>query len=731
MLINKILKNLVLGGSFIIPFIPFFFFNNTFFPYITGKNFGFRVITLLMFSFYLVLALRSPEYRPKFSWIMASVLAFTLIIGLSNLFGQYPYKSFWSNYERMEGYITILHLVGYLLAITAVVTTSRYWDYLLKTSIGASVMVSFYGISQLMGSVVISQGGVRLDGPFGNAAYMAVYILIHIFLVLYYWLGSIEKDNYSISWLYAPIFLLETFILYQTATRGALLGLLGGLIISGVLLLIFEKKNKKIRKISGIFIMGVGIIIGGFLLTMNTKFIKESPVLSRFASISLDDNTTKSRIVLWNVAYQGFLERPIRGWGQENFSYVFNKYFDPSLYGQEQWFDRAHNVFFDWLIAGGILGLLAYLAMFGVAIYTLWKSSRFSITEKSLMTGLFGAYFCHNFFVFDNLVSLILFFTLLGFIHTKTTEDEIPLLSKVKLNKTYLRIISTVIMISTITIFYISIIKPLSANTILVSTFNSNITDDKRLEYLNDAYSLETFANSEISEQAYAIALNRSSGGTSDIYKEKYFKLAEKMMLDQIEKTPTNSRYLSFLSSFYSTYNINDKAIIYMERAIASSPQKQVFLGELARLYLMKEDVANSIAIMKKAYELDPSIYDFKRDYIAILIYSRNTKLAEDLLNQSEQEIYRDGKIAVAFASIGDIVRAINIIEKNINTGSEHPAGEYHTLSALYLSQGNKTEAIKAIKRGNLAKVINDTDASSIIMSIQEGKNPFREAKNS
>ena len=62
------------------------------------------------------------------------------------------------------------------------------------------------------------------------------------------------------------------------------------------------------------------------------------------------------------MSWQGVKEHPILGWGQENYIVLFNKYYDPKMYQQEPWFDRSHNVFFDWLVSGGILALLAYLS---------------------------------------------------------------------------------------------------------------------------------------------------------------------------------------------------------------------------------------------------------------------------------------------------------------------------------------------------------------------------------
>lgn len=71
------------------------------------------------------------------------------------------------------------------------------------------------------------------------------------------------------------------------------------------------------------------------------------------------------------------------GWGPENFSVVFDKYFDPRHYvpGQntETWFDRAHSLYFDALSETGALGFLAY---FGIFALLFWKLAHSSIVEQ-------------------------------------------------------------------------------------------------------------------------------------------------------------------------------------------------------------------------------------------------------------------------------------------------------------------------------------------------------------
>src|SRR3989338_1800558 len=269
----------------------------------------------------------------------------------------------------MEGFITLIHLGADFLIASAGLNTERLWYRFLATSVGVSAFLGIYGLLQLAGKIVINQGGVRLDGTFGNAAYFAGYMLVHIFISLF--LISRHRISFSWKWLYGGAMLLQVVTLYFTATRGAALGLIGGLFLTVLLVGLFEKKYQRLRiaALSGLLI--IIVLVGGLYLARESSFVKESPVLTRFASISLAD--AGPRFMVWGMALEGFKERPIIGWGQEGFNYVFNKYYDPNMWAQEQWFDRTHNIFFDWLIAGGLFGLLAYLSLFCALLFYLWR----------------------------------------------------------------------------------------------------------------------------------------------------------------------------------------------------------------------------------------------------------------------------------------------------------------------------------------------------------------------
>ena len=102
MIIEKTLRWIVILGIFTLPFIVFIVANTFFFPYITGKNFAFRLIVEVIVGAWLALALIKPEYRPRKNWLLGAFAIFTLLVALADAFGVNPFKSFWRNIRRFR-----------------------------------------------------------------------------------------------------------------------------------------------------------------------------------------------------------------------------------------------------------------------------------------------------------------------------------------------------------------------------------------------------------------------------------------------------------------------------------------------------------------------------------------------------------------------------------------------------------------------------------------------------
>ena len=644
--IHKILANaVVLAGFVAVPFIPFIVLSHsTFFPFIVGKNFAFRIIVEIMLSAWLVLAFIDPAYRPRKSYLLGVFVAFLGIITLSAIFGENPTKSFWSNFERMEGVVTYFHLFAYFIVASTVLTVRGFWRPYLNLHLFAGVIMAIYGVLQWSGGLDIVQDGMRVNGTLGNAAYLGTYALFNIFLAGFF----MARESFTTTGerarvaIYGAIILLQTFVLYHTATRGAMLGLLAGIGLSTLLVAIFEREKKILRNGAIGVLFATALFVGGFIAMRDAQFVKDSPVLSRFAAISFTEQTTKSRFMVWNMAYQGFKERPVLGWGMENFNYVFNEYYNPKMYDQEQWFDRAHNVFFDWLIAGGLPALFAYISLFACAIYCIWRrADELSIVEKSVLTGLLGGYFFQNLFVFDNITSLIYFGTILAYIEgmSRASHESIKSVKFIKSKgdadaEDLTFIVSGSAIIIALVLVYTVNYKGVMQNTTLIRAMSDRSAGPARnLELFKETIAYDSFGTSEAREQLAQLSMNGfdPSKGVSEI-QSQFISLAGNELERQAKKLSKDARYQVFAGSFFSRVGDSERAISYLEKSVELSPNKQTILFELGSAYYNSKNIEKAEEAFKRAYELEPK-YDMAQKYYAqVLMASGKRVEAEKIM---------------------------------------------------------------------------------------------------
>ncbi|MCX6703332.1 MAG: O-antigen ligase family protein [Candidatus Zambryskibacteria bacterium] len=699
--IKNILKWGVIGGLFAVPFVPFIVSSSMLFPFITGKGFAFRIIVEIVAVLYVLLALIDVEYRPKFSLITKAVLVFTGVVLLADLLGENPFKSLWSNYERMEGFVLIAHLAVYYIVASSVFHTKEWWDKFWNTSLVASGLMSLYGFYQLSGQAVINQGGVRVDATFGNASYLAIYMVFHMFLSANFFLTAKEK---MWRWIYGALFLGQGVILYFTATRGAILGLIGGALITVGIIAWKERANAQVRKIAIGFGACIVLLVLIFAGIRNTEFVQKSPVLSRFSTLSFAEIKTQGRYYVWPMAIEGFKERPILGWGQENFNYVFNKNYNPLMYGQEQWFDRTHNVVLDWLIAGGILGLLSYLSLYGALLYFMWKKSDFSLEEKAIFTGFLAAYFFHNFFVFDNLVSYIIFFSLLAYVHGRSVHQGLwaRLTTRTLGKDTFTYVAIPVAALALVALVYFVNVPAISASTNLIYAISPQKEGPaKNLEYFKKTFAYNSFGQSEALEQLVPATSQLLQGEVSDALKQDFLTFTEVQVEAKVKQAPEDARYLLFAGSFYNRTGQYDKAIAHLENAVKYSPKKPTMYFELGSSYLGKKDYAKTFEYFEKGYLLEPRFQDADIIYTIGALYAGKKDVAQKMLAELGLRAISDDRILRTFADLKDYQTVIAILSARIQADPKNPQNLL-TLAGVYAEIGQKQQAIAIIQ--NLIK---------------------------
>lgn len=724
----KIIRYLVLGGVFFVPFIVLIVSESLFFPFITGKNFSFRILIEILFGLWLILALYDKKYRPKKSWILFFLIAFGAVLTLSSFFGENLYRSFWSNYERMEGLITHLHLLAYFFVLTGVLITEKLWKRFFNTSLAVSAIVGIYGLLQLFGKFAIHQSNVRLDATLGNASYLAIYMVFHIFIALFYF--AREKKWYK--WFYIPLIILQTTVLYHTATRGAILGLVGGVIIASILIVLFSEKRKiKIAAMS--FFFGILILFSMFWIFKDSQFVKQSPVLSRFSTISLEETTTQSRFVIWKMSWKGFKEKPILGWGPENYNLVFNKYYEPVLYKQEAWFDRAHNVFFDRLTTNGILGLLAYLGLFLSSFYYLLLKRRkygFSVYDSSILTGLLAAYFFHNLFVFDNIISFILFFAVLGYVNNRVVADiEIPANEDlISADEDYKKpVFVAIILVAAIFSIYILNVPALLASRNLLGAFQeSSIGNFKgAFQKFKKSISYGSFGSTEASEHLMSFAIKISQQPNLDEnFKSEVFETASLEIKKQIKRFPNDIRYMVFLGSFYNQFGRYEEAIDILRKAVSLSPRKQALYFELGSAYLNSGQNEKAIEVLRTAFELYPSFGEARKIYAVSLVRAGKIEFAEKILKEKYGTyIIADLRLMNAYNSVGEFNKVALVWEKIVEK-SPNSAQYRVSLGAAYLQIGERAKAIEQLKKAIEIEPNFKDLGEYYISEILAGRNP-------
>ena len=561
---------------FVIPPLSYWISFSMFFPYITGRNFAFRILIAIALVLWVGLMIIDKRYRPKSNLMLWAVAIFVIIVGIANLQGTDPYNSFWSRFERMEGYLMILHLFAYFLIITNVFKTKKDWLNFFNVFVIAGLLVGGYAVLQLLGLREAIQGGdVRVDGTIGNPTYLAMYLVLVIGLAFILFFNAVKRWQ---KYFYLGALIFNFVILYFTASRGAAIALF---ISAPIFLLLYvllvrggDFKEKLFKKIAIAGLILIVLLPLGFLLIKNTKFVRESNVLSRFANLSFAERTTRARFYIWQTSWEGFKERPLLGWGQENYIQVFSKYFNPKMYDQEPWFDRSHNIIFEWLISAGILGLIAYLSMF-VALYVLiinaWHKKKIGTKEGIVLAVVPLAYFIQNLFVFDNFNTYVLFFALLGYasfldkpineLHEKSSSAQQTRFSFIA--------VAILLIVMSVVSYFISV-KPIKVArgiiTSLQATVDSKDPVNKTIESFKKTLDYKTFGEREVLEQLMRVATTLMGQSVSQKIKKEFLNFVEPRVEDYIKRFPGDIRMRLFAGSLYNAATEVDNSYILKAR---------------------------------------------------------------------------------------------------------------------------------------------------------------------
>jgi O-antigen ligase len=325
--------------------------------------------------------------------------------------------------------------------VVALVTKVQGYSFVKK--IGQAILGSAAAVAVMtfFTSEAFDQGIVWLNesvggAMLGNSTIAGAYFVFALFfgLILFFQESSrIKRYLYGAGLaviVFSPIFfnikgffvtgislselVSNPFIIIGQA-RAAVISVVIGVIIT---LLSYGAFAHKMKWVKGLFIGGIVTVIAILGYGSSQLFVSSSPIQNAFIEM-----VGPNRLIFWEEAAQGIKERPVVGWGPENFRVVHQKYFNPQLadpaHGAEIWVDKPHNIFVEILVGQGWVGIVTYGLLFCALFWMVIDIVRKKVVSPqvgSLLIGLLTAYLIQNQFAFDSVVPIIAFWGTMGVI---------------------------------------------------------------------------------------------------------------------------------------------------------------------------------------------------------------------------------------------------------------------------------------------------------------------------
>jgi tetratricopeptide (TPR) repeat protein len=373
------------------------------------------------------------------------------------------------------------------------------------------------------------------------------------------------------------------------------------------------------------------------------------------------------------------------------------------------------------------LGFVSYLSLFFFALWYLWKDRHdaFSFLEKSIVTGLIAGYAFQAIFVFDNLVSYILFFSVLAFIASKTSGAHIRFPESLE-KKSARPVISAILTILCVFSLYYFNVRPIETAQTLIDALRAGGAKDYKtaLDDFTRALSIGYAGQAEIREQLASSASTFLAAGVPADIQNRYVTLTRSEFEKQIAQAPNDMRYDNFYGIFLRSIGDNANALIYLNRAHELSPRKQAVLLDIAGTYVAAKDYTKALDAFKQAYELDTTYDNAAVSYGIGALYADNNALAQQIFSKLPREtVLFDDRIVGALADKGRYSDLVALFKERIAEGQDSIQNNV-SLAVSYYRLGDVQNAISTLTRLAQTHPEYKADAERFINDIISGKVP-------
>lgn len=506
--------------------------------------------------------------------------------------------------------------------------------------LGASVL----GATVVSLCIMLSPDGIgtwfaqaRGGATIGNSSVAATYILFNIFFALILIVTS-KKTQAKVWWSAAlvtlglsPLFVnwhvLMGAVPYTGLTsligsaRGAVLGILFGIIVTLCTWLALQQIT--VRKYSGIAMLLVvfgGIVFGGVQLLTPTTAIHQ-----RFV-----DSASSMRFIFWDIAWQGFTERPVLGWGPGTFDTVYHALYRPEmllqLNGGETWVDRTHNLFVETMVTGGALltlALLFFLISIVGAIVREVRRTTLTPLEASILLGMLAGWLLQAQFVFESILSFAMVYMVAGMVYATALKKEQTGTAIFTVSKTN-KYIFTGLTAVAVVVFVYTIAVPYKKDQMMINTYNAKLPARASLwqniagiSPMGDGYdSVLMFNKMSTAYNAAADSLKKEDPLLHQAALDELDAVSERLFTIAQSRKNDYGIHIIGAQMYYYRMKIADdfsgvplqRALVLSKRAVELSPTDPQAYWVSAQLEMMRHNFLEAKNLLEQALALEPRL---------------------------------------------------------------------------------------------------------------------------
>ena len=336
------IERLLLGGLAVLPLI---FIRGIEFPFSVPRS---ALFFLLIWILTVVVAWRpqgvSALWQAARQPISVALAVVVLIFTMSALFGASWQVSVFGSVSRIDGLILWWHLWLAFTVLRVIFSEQKNQSFFFVMFVTAAGLVSVIAILEKWSPGLrawLFDASGRSASTIGNPLFLASYLTVSGGIAL--WRLALEKRRW---FFYLTTIALMLAAIFLSGSRGPMLGM-----VAGVLAVFFY----------------AALALRGqrrFLAAAVFVLLVVSAVWFGGRAVSSGRETGVTRLIIWQVALRSIPEHPVLGWGFGLFDRAFDKNYDPRLLefsAFEVQQDKPHNVYLQYAVETGAIGLIAYL----------------------------------------------------------------------------------------------------------------------------------------------------------------------------------------------------------------------------------------------------------------------------------------------------------------------------------------------------------------------------------